>query len=310
MAAITEYFFDSSNNKNKIHVMKWTPENTCPIGILQISHGIGEHIGHYKEFASFMSENGFIVVGNDHLGHGMSFSDPSDRGVFDDKNGWKKVCCDMHRIYEKEHAENPGLPYFLLGHSLGSFLARSFLIYYPSILSGCILSGTGYFSRFSCLFGKAFIAILSIFSGKHGKSKFLNDLCFGTYNIEFKPTKTKFDWVSRDEAVTKEVSDSDKGKFIPALSLLRDMFGGILFMESKRNLSRMEKNTPVLFFSGEKDPVGKKGTGVRKSYKSFTDAGCTDIAIKIYPGGRHEMLHEINKDEVFSDVINWIKKHI
>lgn len=308
MVKISEYYFDSNDAKHQIHVTKWQPDAVFPKGILQISHGIGEHIGHYKEFAAFMAKNGFIVVGNDHLGHGKSFSNKDDRGFFAEKNGWKTVCADMHKLYDIEHSASPSLPYFLLGHSMGSFLARTYLILYPDGLSGCMLTGTGQQSPAACLLGQALTGFLSVFMGRRGKSSLMNSICFGTYNINFKPHRTQYDWVSSSRKEVDDLIKSDKSSFIPTLSLLSDMFGGISFIQKRKNLKKMDKNLPIYFFSGERDPVGGKGKGVKKAYDSFLSVGCTDVTLKLYETGRHEMLHEKNKDEVFKDVCSWVEQ--
>lgn len=295
---------------DRIHAVEWLPEKEKPRAVLQLAHGIAEYIKRYHDFAVFLSDNGFAVVGEDHLGHGESAKDAEHLGFFTEENGWWTVVSDMHILYETEHKKFEGLPYFLMGHSMGSFLARTYLTKYPGELSGCILSGTGHQSHALCTLGLAIAGLEKARLGKRGRSQLVYNLLFGSYNNHFKPVRTKADWISRDtDTVDAYVKDEGCG-FIPTLGLVIDMLGGIQYITDGKNLQKMQKDLPVYFFSGDDDPVGSYGKGVKRAYTAFHNAGCTDVTLKLYPGGRHEMLNETNRGEVYRDVLAWLEKKL
>ncbi len=221
--------------------------------------------------------------------------------------GWFLTVEDMHRLYELANDEFPDVPYFLMGHSMGSFLARTFLINYPGELSGCILSGTGQQSLELCNLGILVAKAETLRLGKRGRSLLLNKLCFGKYNIRIKPNRTEYDWLTRDNEVVNTYFADNKCGGIHTNGIVIDMLGGIKYNSKLSNLKKMDFSTPIYFFSGEEDPVGDFGKGVIKAAASFQKAGCVDVTVKLYPDGRHEMLNEINKEEVFSDVLTWIE---
>lgn len=305
MCEFSDYTYQSCNGKTAIHVRRCTPDGKIR-GVVQIAHGIAEHVERYDRFASFLAENGFVVVANDHLGHGQSISDKSDLGFFAENGGWELVVGDMHRLCLLTNDEYPGLPYFLFGHSMGSFLSRTFIIRFPDLLDGVILSGTGQQAP-AIVTGGAFLSAREI--RKHGRryvSDRLNLLAFGGYNKGFSPSRTGFDWLSRDAAeVDRYVADPLCG-FETTAGLFSDLMGGIRFISNGENLKRMRKELPVFFLSGGSDPVGDSGKGVMRAYRSFLKAGMEDVTLKLYPGGRHEMLNELNYREVHRDVLNWL----
>ena len=292
-----------------LHCRRWDPDFE-PRGIVQIAHGIAEHINRYDAFARYLAENGFVVFGNDHLGHGQSINDESELGYFAETGGWEMAVEDMRKLHDAAAGEFPGLPYILFGHSMGSFLARTYIIYFRSGLDGVILSGTGQQPKALVLGGKLMGKMEVNKKGSKYKSEMLNKLAFGNYNDGFETTRTISDWLSRDEAeVDKYVEDPLCG-YIPSAGLFYDMMCGIEFISKPRNLQRMNKNLPVYFMSGDADPVGENGKGVLRAYRSFLSAGMKDVAMKLYHGGRHEMLNELNKQEVYKDILNWIEAEI
>lgn len=306
MPTLKEFTFPSGNGKTKIYVRCFLPEE-APRGIIQIAHGIAEHSARYDRFASYLADNGFVVYTNDHLGHGKSLADESDLGFFADNGGWEIVVDDMRKLHDIAADEYPGIPHFLFGHSMGSFLARTYIIYFRSGLDGVILSGTGQQAKVLVLGGKLLSSMEIKKNGGKYKSEMLNNIAFGKYNDGFETTRTISDWISRDEAeVDKYIEDPLCG-YIPSASLFHDMMCGIDFITKAKNVQRMNKNLPVYFMSGDADPVGENGKGVLRAYKSFLAAGMKDVAVKLYHDGRHEMLNELNRDEVFKDVLNWIE---
>lgn len=305
MPSLNEFSFASSNGRNEVYVREWIPDGDAH-GVVQIAHGIAEHIARYDDFANYLAGNGFVCVGNDHIGHGKTASSESELGYFGESGGWQLACADMRRLTELEKEKYPELPYVLFGHSMGSFLTRTYIINWRTGLDAVVISGTGQQSPAVVRAGKL-LAEYEV--KKHGaayRSEFLDKMAFGSYNDGIAHPDTAYDWLSRDEEqVDKYVADRFCG-FMATAGLFRDMMGGIEFIGSRRNLARMKKDLPVYFFSGEADPVGEMGRGVVRAYRKFIAAGMTDVTLKLYPAGRHEMLNELNRGQVYSDVLAWI----
>jgi alpha-beta hydrolase superfamily lysophospholipase len=310
MAALTEFTLDSTDGKSRLHVLKWTPEAGSAKAVLQIAHGIVEHIGRYDDFARFMADNGFLVVGNSHLGHGRSAANEQDKGFFTEKRGWNTAVNDMYKLYETTRAEHPDLPYFLLGHSMGSFLTRTLLIDCREALTGCIISGTGQQSRALLELGLAVSSLTKLFFGPRTKSKRLQKLGFGANNKRITERRTPYDWLSRDPVnVDKYIDDDDSG-YVPTAGLFYDMLWGIRYIGNRKNIAKMRKELPILMVSGTEDPVGEYCKGVNKVYGLFRDAGINDVTLKFYDGARHEILNETNRQEVYADVLAWTNSKI
>ena len=309
MPTFKDFYFNSSTGKNKIHARMCVPD-TEPRAIVQIIHGIAEYIDRYDEFMSFLADNGIIAVGTDHLGHGKSIESEEQTGFFAYENGWDYAVRDEEVLRLAMHENYPELPIIVFGHSMGSFMARTLLIRYPDAFNAAIISGTG--NQGSALVnGGLFMGnLVTGLKGAHHYSKFLNNLAFGSYNKIYENPKTEYDWLSRDEANVQKYIDDPLCGFIPTCSLFRDMMTGVKFITNKKNLIAMNKDMPVYFMSGDMDPVGECGKGVQKAYNNFLEAGMKDVSIKLYPGGRHEMLNEINKDEVYSDILTWLGSKI
>ena len=309
MPTFKDFYFNSSTGKNKIHARMCVPD-TEPRAIVQIIHGIAEYIDRYDEFMRFLADNGIIAVGTDHLGHGKSIESEEQTGFFAYENGWDYAVRDEEVLRLAMHENYPELPIIVFGHSMGSFMARTLLIRYPDAFNAAIISGTG--NQGSALVnGGLFMGnLVTGLKGAHHYSKFLNNLAFGSYNKIYENPKTEYDWLSRDEANVQKYIDDPLCGFIPTCSLFRDMMTGVKFITNKKNLTAMNKDMPVYFMSGDMDPVGECGKGVQKAYNNFLEAGMKDVSIKLYPGGRHEMLNEINKDEVYSDILTWLGSKI
>ena len=309
MAVFQEFFFTSSTKVNTIRAIKCIPDS-APKAIVQIAHGVADHIDRYRDFMSFLAADGFLVVGNDHLGHGKTIRHPSEQGFFAYRDGWSHAVNDIHILSEITKAEHPGLPYIFLGHSMGSFLIRTYIIEHPNSYDAVIISGTGHMNAAMAEAGYALATGMAKMKGPKHISTLIDNIAFGSYNKCFKPNRTKFDWISRDdEQVDKYVADPLCG-FIATASLFSDMMGGIKFITDQKNISRVNIYKPVLFISGDKDPVGENGKAIEKAYKAFCDSGCHDVYMKLYPGGRQEMLNEINRSEVYTDIKNWINSRI
>ena len=309
MPTFKDFYFNSSTGKNKIHARMCVPDAE-PRAIVQIIHGIAEYIDRYDEFMSFLADNGIIAVGTDHLGHGKSIESEEQTGFFAYDNGWDYAVRDEEVLRLAMHENYPELPIIVFGHSMGSFMARTLLIRYPDAFNAAIISGTGNQGA-ALVNGGLFMGnLVTGLKGAHHYSKFLNNLAFGSYNKIYDNPKTEYDWLSRDEANVQKYIDDPLCGFIPSCSLFRDMMTGVKFITNKKNLTAMNKDTPVYFMSGDMDPVGECGKGVQKAYNNFLEAGMKDVSIKLYPGGRHEMLNEINKDEVYTDILAWLGSKI
>ena len=305
MPTFRDFYFNSSTGKNKIHARMCTPDAE-PKAIVQIIHGIAEYIDRYDDFMTFLAKNGFIAVGTDHLGHGKSIEKEDQRGFFAYENGWDYAVRDEEVLRLAMRENYPELPIIVFGHSMGSFLARTLIIRYPEAYNAAVISGTGNQGA-ALVNGGLFMGnLITGLMGAHHYSKLLNNLAFGSYNKIYENPKTDYDWLSRDEANVQKYIDDPLCGFIPSCSLFRDMMTGVKFITNKKNLTKMNKNMPVYFMSGSMDPVGECGKGVEKAYNNFIEAGMNDVSIKLYPEGRHEMLNEINKKEVYSDVLAWL----
>lgn len=309
MPSFQDFYFQSSTGRTSIHALKCVPDGK-PRAVVQIAHGIAEHIDRYRPFMEFLADNGFVAAGNDHLGHGKSIRVPEEQGFFAEKDGWWRVVDDMDKLHDIMSNEYPELPYVLFGHSMGSFLTRTYLIKHPDKYDGVILSGTGHQSPALVLGGNAAASVMVKLNGAMGDGAKLDSLAFGTYLNKIENPRTKFDWLSRDaEQVDKYIADPLCG-FVGKIGLYRDMMQGIKFITDKKNIAQMNKEKPVYFMSGDGDPVGDYGKGVERAYKAFCDAGLHDVFMRLYPGGRHEMLNETNKEQVYQDILSWLNEKI
>lgn len=309
MPSFQDLYFQSSTGRTSIHALKCVPDGK-PRAVVQIAHGIAEHIDRYRPFMEFLADNGFVAAGNDHLGHGKSIRVPEEQGFFAEKDGWWRVVDDMDKLHDNMSNEYPELPYVLFGHSMGSFLTRTYLIKHPDKYDGVILSGTGHQSPALVLGGNAAASVMAKLNGAMGDGTKLDSLAFGSYLSKIENPRTKFDWLSRDaEQVDKYIADPLCG-FVGKIGLYRDMMQGIKFITDKKNIAQMNKEKPVYFMSGDGDPVGDYGKGVERAYKAFCDAGLHDVFMRLYPGGRHEMLNETNKEQVYQDILNWLNEKI
>ena len=309
MPEIRDFYFPSTNGKNKILARICTPDKP-PKAVVQIAHGIAEHISRYDPFMFFLAENGYVAVGNDHLGHGLSAENEDGLGIFDTQNGWTYAVDDMRALRDQVRQEFHDIPYIFFGHSMGSFLTRTYLIRYPDQYDAAILSGTG--QQSPALINAGFFAanLLTLLRGPGADGKLLNDMAFGSYCKKIDNPRTPFDWLStNEENVDRYIADPLCG-FVAKCSMYRDMMGGLKFLTKQSNIDKMNKDAPIYFMSGAEDPVGDYGAGVEKAYRAFCDAGLHDVTMKLYPGGRHEMLNETNREEVMQDILAWLDQRV
>lgn len=300
-----ESFFLSSDGKTRIHTVTWQKDE-APRAVLQLAHGICEYVWRYDAFASFLAERGFLVVGNDHLGHGKSWQQPEREGLFAEKDGWSRVVDDVETLRRNTAASYPGVPYFMLGHSMGSFVLRTWLVRHPGKIDGAIICGTGQQSASVVNMGLAVTGLLCKLRGALHRSEFVKKLAFGAYNNRISPRRTENDWICSDNAVV-DAYCADRGcQFLPTVSLYRDMMGGIRLISDPEKQKQMDPETPILFIAGQQDPVGDYGKGVERAYQGFLQAGCRHVQKIFYPDGRHEILNETFRAQVWNDVLNWL----
>ena len=304
-----EFTFPSADGRTGIHAVEWTPD-MAPRAVLVLSHGVSEHILRYEPLAAYLTEWGFAVAGHDHLGHGLSVAAGAPRLYFGPRGSWDWAVQDLYARRELAGQRFPGLPVFLLGHSMGSFLARTYLIRHPGGLDGAILMGTGQMSPLLIAGGRAVAAVEGLRVGPEHSSPLVMALAFGTYNRIFAPNRTGFDWLSLStDNVDRYIADPLCGEN-PSIGLFREMLGGLRFIANPENLARMDLSLPVLFLSGEMDPVGDCGKGVRRAWESFRKAGVRDAELRLYPQLRHEILCEDCAETVFEDLFQWLTAHL
>ena len=295
----------------KIFVYQWVgePENK-PKATIQIAHGMMEHAGRYAEFAKRLVKAGFIVYANDHHGHGKSVTSTNQLGHFNGKKGLHQVINDMKHLSNHIKTEYPDLPLILIGHSMGSLLARFFVMSNEIELGGLILSGTNYTSSFLSDFGKSLANLSTLLYGSHYKNKLINHLAYGNYSRSFSPKRTNFDWLSRDtKKVDAYVNDRLCG-YRSTSGFYEGLFYGMREINKPENIKNTKLDLPVLIFSGKADPVGNFGKGVQKVFNQYKKAGLKNLTIKLYKNGRHEMLNEVNREDVYEDVVKWIEESV
>ena len=296
-----EEFYYPSRGGGQIHACRWLPEGK-PVAVVQIVHGITEYALRYDELARFLNGSGCLVVAEDHMGHGKSVAPGGLYGYFD--GGWSAAVGDTYELLLQTRKAYPDVPYFLIGHSMGSFMVRKILCDYPENgIAGAILSGTGWYPRWLMATG---IAYASLRPARKPSATILK-LAFGSGNRRIPNPKSAYDWVCRDEAVANEFATDPLCNFKPTAGLMKDMMQGILYMERRKNLSKMNKDLPVLFLSGDADPVGLYGKGVKCSARAFKKVGMRQVNVKLYPECRHEIFNELNKKEIFAEAEKFIK---
>ena len=298
-----EFNYMSSNGSTLIHCIKWVPEN--PIGVIQIVHGITEHIDRYDEFANFMSSLGYIVIGNDQLGHGKSIIKDKPRMYIGELDSWNYLVKDINILYEIIKEEYSNLPVYLIGFSLGSFVSRNYLIDYNPNYKKVILVGTGIQPNLILYILRLIVKLEVKKIGVENTSEFIKSLSFGTYNKQIKEVKTDYDWLtSSEEEINKYINDTLVEKSITG-SLFYELLSGMIYTSKLSNIKKI-KELPILLLSGSDDPVGSKGIGVKK-LESIYKKNNLDVSLKLYEGKRHDLFHEVNKLEVFKDIIEFLQ---
>lgn len=304
---LKEFYYDSCGT-GRIRVCRWEPERAVS-GIVQIVHGIAEYAERYDEFAKFLNAKGYLVVAEDHMGHGKSIDEPRNTGYF--TGGWFCAVEDTCKLMKMTVDEFPDVPYILFGHSMGSFMARTILAKYPdSGISAAVICGTGWQPAPVLKAGIGISGSICKFGDPRKPSSILQNLMFGSYNRKVEHPRTPYDWLSRmNQVVDAYVADPLCG-FTPSAGLARDMLLGIEYIQKQDNLQKMKKELPILFVAGGDDPVGNYGEGVRKTARMFKSVGMENVTTQIYPLCRHEILNELNRQDIYQDIFNWIQNTI
>ena len=260
MPKFEDFTFESSTGKNLLHARKCIPDGK-PRAVVQIEHGVADHIRRYDGLMEYLAETGIVCVGDDHLGHGESIRSPEEQGFFAEENGWDYVLRDVDALRDLTRRDYPDLPYIFFGHSMGSFIVRTYLIQHPGKYDAAILSGTGHQNPLMILGGWAAANLLSKAKGPTADGKVLNDMAFGSYCSKIPNPRTPFDWISRDEAVVDKYIEDPYCGFVCKMGLYQDMMGAVRFITNQKNIDKMSKDAPVYFMSGDADPVGDYGEG-------------------------------------------------
>lgn len=304
-----EFTFDSRDGQSKIHALRWVPEGKV-ICILQIVHGMAEYIERYEEMAQYFAGKGILVTGDDHLGHGRSVAKGGTYGYFCSQDPATVVVRDVHRLKKMTQEDYPGIPYVILGHSMGSFITRNYLFRYGTGIQGAIICGTGSQPFLLVKFSRGLAALQGLIFGQKHVAKMIDKLAFGNYNKMVTDQRTAFDWLCRDEkAVDAYIKDPLCG-FTFTVNGFKTLFTLIDRLNKAENLQNMPKDLPVFFIAGDKDPVGNYGEGVKQAYESFEKAGMKRLALKLYPEDRHEILNELDKYQVYDDLYPWIVERV
>ncbi len=304
-----EFYYESRDNVSRIHAVRYTPEDGNVRGVVQIVHGMAEHVERYEEFAQYLTDRGYAVIGEDHLGHGKSVGE-NGTGYFCPEDPATVVVRDVHRLKKMTEELYPNVPYIILGHSMGSFILRNYLCTYGTGIDGAIVMGTGMQPGILVGMGRLLVLLCRLFAGEKHVSKLLDRIAFGAYNKRFSPVRTGFDWLSRDVQKVNEYIEDPMCGFTFTINGFGTLFELIHRIRKPENLKRMPVSLPVLIVSGGDDPVGEFGEGVRRACASMEAAGLEDLTCRLYPGGRHEILNETDRVSVMGDIFAWMEEKV
>lgn len=306
MVSVKELYFESHDGIHKIHAVKWIPDTEKPVCILQIVHGMAEHIERYDDFARFMAAQNILVVGDNHLGHGGSVLPNEPQGYFCQKDAAQVLVEDEKTLCDAMKKEYPEVPYVMLGHSMGSFIARNYLAQFGDTLQGAVIMGTGMQPLGLLKISTMLTSFLKVVQGEKHISKFLNTVAFGSYCKKITAPKTDFDWLTHDEKIVEAYEKDPDCGFVFTINGFATLFQLIKKLHDKNYIQQMPKTLPVFFVAGKEDPVGDYGVAVEKVYQSFADMGMKNVSCKLYDNMRHEILNEIDKMQVYKDLMKWI----
>ncbi|CAM5183149.1 Alpha-beta hydrolase superfamily lysophospholipase OS=Ureibacillus acetophenoni OX=614649 GN=SAMN05877842_10492 PE=4 SV=1 [Ureibacillus acetophenoni] len=290
---------------HRVFVRIYEPDGEV-IGRFHILHGMGEHGGRYDAFATMLCEQGYFVTAHDHRGHGQTAEMNGKLGYFADENGFNRVVEDVYEVIQHVRYDYKKVPVYIFGHSMGSFIARRFIQLYSDVVDGCILCGTGITTRLHKI-GNVVAKTVARSKGKEAKGALMNEMSLGTFNKQFKNTKTGFDWLTSDQDEVQKYIDDPLCGFIATNQFFVDLTDGLLLINRKDEIQRVRKDLPILLISGCEDPVGNNGKGVYKVAYQYKKAGLQHVVVYMFEGMRHEILNEVNKEQVYQVVTRWLK---
>ena len=308
----SNFTFLSNDGKTAVHAVKWVPDSGEYKAILQISHGMVEFIERYIPFAEFLTTKGYMVVGHDHIGHGQSVSTQEDWGYFYEDTPSDIVVADMHKLRTLIQEENPEVPYFMLGHSMGSFMLRKYLAIHNDNLRGAIIMGTGFIPENMTSLALKLTALVTKLRGSRYRSKLIQSLAYGADYKGFDLTgeKPEDSWLTRDVDIVKTYYNEPRCTYMFTVNGYKGLFEAVKFCCNSENAQKLPRKLPLFIVSGEQDPVGGLGKGVKQTYDMYKEAGVLDITYKLYQDDRHEILNELDKQTVFQDLLAWMNVRI
>lgn len=305
-----EFYFDSRDGENKIHAVRYTPENEKVRCVVQIVHGMAEHVGRYEVLAERLTAQGFAVTAQDHLGHGKSVAEGGIYGYFCEQDPATVLVRDVHRLKKMTQSLYPGIPYIIIGHSMGSYILRSYICRYGSGIDGAIIMGPGMSPVALVKLAKLLAGVEKLFCGSRHVSKFMDGVLFGNYNQRIDSPRTKKDWLTQSETCVAEYLADPLCGFTFTVNGFGTLFELTERIGKKGNLNKIPKELPVYMLYGGEDPVGEYGKGVQRAYQQLQEVGLTNLKLKMYPGDRHELIHEPDRDTVIKDICDWINSTI
>lgn len=302
-----EFYYASKDERTQIHAIEWVPEGKVK-AVLQMCHGMVEYIDRYHDFAEYLCANGYYVVGHDHLGHGKSISSSDKLGFFHETNGNEYVIGDIHELRIRTEQKYPHVPYFIMGHSMGSFLVRQYIGFYGAGIAGAIIMGTGDQPNVILHMGKAVCRLEAMLHGWKHRSHLVDGMAVGAYNKRFEKETDGSNWLSRNPENVKNYRNDLLCGYMFTVNAYYHMFSGMLKMNMQEKAGRIPKGLSVVFVAGKEDPVGNFGKGVKAVYKRYKENGIQDVKIRLYEEDRHEILQELDREQVFQDLFMWLEK--
>lgn len=303
----TEVKILNFSHQGLIETHKWEGWIWRKRAVVILVHGMAEHIERYDAFASRLARAGYVVYGYNQRGHKGTIQSKEDYGYMHDKDNFRILVADLYEMAEHVQKEHPALPVFIFGHSMGSFVTQRFVQLHGSRISGIILSGSAKYPNALLRAGITLSKAIVRFRGARHRSKLLDNLTFGKYNKHFRPNRTAFDWLNRDEAEVQKYIDDEYCGGIFTAGFFRDFFRGLKTINN--NFELVPKELPMLLLSGSDDPVGGPVKLIKKLYETLRKLEIKDLEFKLYEGARHELLLELNKEEVMNDCLDWLNKH-
>ena len=304
-----EFYFLSRDNETKVHAVKWIPD-TEPVCILQVVHGMAEYVERYERLAKLLTDNGILVTGEDHLGHGKSLGADGCKGYFCRKDAATVVVRDVHRLKKTVQEQYPGIPYLIMGHSMGSFILRNYLCRYGTGIDGAVVMGTGMQPKAMVCVAKAVAKLQGAMCGQKDVSRLLDKLAFGSYQKPFTDGVGQMDWLSGDRKEVQKYLDDPFCGFTFTANGFETLFELISRLHRPECVEKLPKELPVLFVAGDRDPVGECGKAVLRVVQKYQDWGMKHVEYVLYPGMRHEILNEKGRKQVEQDILSWIQKTV